>query len=136
MGRLAGPVGRRSQVAYEAHQRMWEEHRRHIAAITPVVHPPAVRRQTALLWYVADRFHGEMMIGWRGSPPLTRDMRALIDKRYLILKRLSFENDTYFPPRTNWIVVTPTGAGVLARATISDNDKHYIEMAMKTGVVR
>ena len=90
----------------------------------------------ALLWYVANAFSGAMTIGWRNSPPLTDDMRALIRKGFLALLRESRGSNIVFPPRTNRIVVTPSGASLLARARISDADKHYIEMAVKTGVVR
>lgn len=102
----------------------------------PTVHPPAGRRQLALLWYVAARFSGKMRIGWRGDPPLTDDMRALIRKRHLLLRRESRGEDIVRPPRSNWLIVTDAGAVVLGKARISDADKHYIEMAMKTGVVR
>ena len=136
MGRLAGPLGPKWQAAYEAHQKMWADHRRYVASITPVVHPPAGRRQIALLWYVASAFSGKMMIGWRNSPPLTEDMRALIRKGHLALVRSSHGSNIPSPPRTNYIVVTPAGATMLGRARVSDADKHYIDMAMKTGVVR
>jgi hypothetical protein len=135
MGRLAG-TSPKTQAAYAAWQKEREDYRRHIASMTPIVHPPAGRRQLALLWYVAARFSREMRIGWRGDPPLTDDMRALIRQGHLLLRRESRGEDTVRPPRSNYIVLTPSGEAVLARARISDADKHYIDMAMKTGVVR
>ena len=136
MGRLAGPLGARWQAALEANRALREEHRRFVESITPVVHPPAGRRQIALLWYVASCRGGTMMIGWRNSPPLTDDMRALIRKGHLALIRSSRGSNIASPPRTNYIAVTSAGATLLAHARISDADKQYIEMAMQTGVVR
>lgn len=136
MGRLAGPLGPKWQAASQAQKKMWEDRRRHIASITPLVHPPAARRQMALLWYVAHAFDGAMMIGWRNSPPLTDDMRALIRRGQLALMRTSHGSNIVSPPRTNRIVVTPTGTSTLACTRISDADKHYVEMAVTTGVVR
>lgn len=135
MGRLAG-TSPKSEAAYAAGRKEREAEQRRIASITPVVHPPAGRRQLALLWYVAVPFHGKMRIGWRNDPPLTDDMRALIRKGHLVLRRESRGEDIVRPPRSNWLIVTDAGAALLGRARIGDADKHYIDMAMKTGVVR
>ena len=136
MGRLAGPLGPNWQAEYEAHHKIWADHRRYVASITPVVHPPAGRRQIALLWYVATVSGGQLRIGWRNDPPLTDDMRALIRKKQLVLTRSGGRGNIARPPRSNWIGLTASGEAILARARINDADKHYIDMAMKTGVVR
>jgi hypothetical protein len=135
MGRLAGSSPR-WEADYAASLKQSEHQRRLLAAITPVVHPSAGRRQLALLWYVATVCGGQLRIGWRNDPPLTDDMRALIRKKQMILTRSSSGDNIARPPRSNWIGLTPAGEAILARARISDADKHYVEMAMKTGVVR
>ena len=135
MGRLAGPSSRWEAV-YAASLARSEQQRRLLAAITPVVHPPAGRRQLALLWYVATVSGGQLRIGWRNDPPLTDDMRALIRKKQLILTRSGGGDNIARPPRSNFIGLTAAGEAILARARISEADKRYIDMAMKTGVVR
>jgi hypothetical protein len=137
MGRLAGPTPK-SEEAHRKAVEEWEAHRRYVASITPIVHPSAGRRQMALLWYISQQWHGPTItVGWRGSPPLTDDMRALIRKGHLVLRRTwRGATSSYGPPGTNEISVTPAGNAALSRARIRDVDKHYIEMALKTGVVR
>jgi hypothetical protein len=135
MGRLAGPSPR-WEADYAAHLKSAEQQRRLLAAMTPVVHPPAGRRQLALLWYVATVCGGQLRIGWRNDPPLTDDMRALIRKKQLVLSRSGGGDNIARPPRSNFIGLTSAGEAILVRARISDADKHYIDMAVKTGVVR
>ena len=135
MGRLAGPSPR-WEADYAASLTRSEQQRRLLAAMTPVVHRPAGRRQLALLWYVATVRGGRLRIGWRGDPPLTDDMRVLIRKKQLLLIRSGGGDNIARPPRSSFIGLTPAGEAILARARISDADKHYIDMAMKTGVVR
>lgn len=136
MGRLAGPVHWRRQMEYEASKAAIEDRRRYIALITPVVHPPASRRQMALLWYIQTHFpQGGLTVGRRGCPPLTDDMRALLGRRYLDLSRRAVYKDFRLPLR-NRLKITPAGAEKLGRHRVREEDKHYIKLAMCTGVVR
>ena len=136
MGRLAGPAHWRRQMEYEAYKAATEDRRRYIASITPVAHPSASRRQMALLWYIQTSVpEGGLIVGRRGYPPLTDDMRALLRKKYLNLAR-SAVYATLRLPLCNLLKVTPAGAERLSRRRVSDEDKRYIKVAMSTGVVR
>jgi len=134
MGRLAGP----SPVWDEKVRKIRKEselRRRALAAITPIAHPPASRRQMALLWYIAAEAGGALTVGRRGHPPLTDDMRALVMRKYLVLKREPVYDRLKLPLR-NCLVVTDKGAAAVARGKINDADRNYVRMAFRTGVVR
>ncbi|MGV3551453.1 hypothetical protein [Rhizobium sp.] len=139
MGRLAGiSIAAQARQTWQQRVRQRREDRAYWGEplAPPLVHPPAGRRQLALLWHVAVNFSGQMRIGWRGDPPLTDDMRALLRKGHLVLRREARAEGSVAPPKSNWLIVTDAGATAVARARIGDADKHYIELAMKTGAVR
>jgi hypothetical protein len=139
MGRLAGPVSRESQLKNEHFFREFELRRRQFEAMTPLVHPPARRRQMALLWLIANYFM-EFHVGVEDCPPLTADMRLLLRKGYLRMDRnrpvASLAYAASRGNRYNRLDLTPAGRTVLVRAKVSELDKDYIQRARQTGVMR
>jgi hypothetical protein len=139
MGRLAGPLSRESQLKDEQIFREIELRRRQFFAATPLIHPPAARRQMALLWLVSNH-HMEFHVGVENRPPLTADMQMLLRKGYLRMERRRPPTFWAHPRRRsnlyNRLSLTPVGLMVLARAKVSEADKDYIQRAQKTGVMR
>jgi hypothetical protein len=134
MGRLAG-YSPRWEAAYAEYQKKAREHQRRVDAVTPVAHPPAGRRQLALLSYVSEYLYGRMTVGRQGHPPLTADMRALLRKKYLVMQRVP-ASMTVRMPLCNSIAITPAGRTVLSRGKTSEADKTYIQLARNTWVMR
>lgn len=139
MGRLAGPLSRESELKDEHIFREIELRRQQFLAMTPLVHPPAARRQMALLWLISDHsmaFH----IGVENRPPLTADMRALLTKGYLRMDRGRPQGFLTHARRRgnlyNRLFLTPVGRMALARVKVPESDKDYIHRALKTGVLR
>ncbi|MBY3044745.1 hypothetical protein GR210_30035 [Rhizobium leguminosarum] len=128
MGRIAGPV--RDPWKIQVNQRRREKERLNgwTPPVAPIVHPPAKRRQIALLWYIARFFTDGMMIGVKGWPPLTPDMRVLLAKKQLSLAR-------YHACR-NRVKVTQAGIEALNNATPAYQDQYYIILATHTRSVR
>ncbi|EJZ20349.1 hypothetical protein RCCGEPOP_15606 [Rhizobium sp. Pop5] len=126
MGRIAGPV--RDPWKSQVSQRRREKERLNSWIPLPIVHPPAKRRQMALLWYIARFFTDGMMIGMKGWPPLTPDMRVLLAKKQLSLARCQ--------ACRNQVKVTQVGIEALSDAIPSYQDKHYIILATHTRSVR
>jgi hypothetical protein len=134
MGRLAGSSPRWEDVLRKTREDEGKR-RQAIAAATPVVHPPASRRLIALLWYIENEIYGSMTVGRRGYPPLTDDMRALLRKKYLVMKREQFY-PTMRLPLCNVLVLTPAGKRALAGARVTDADKAYVKHARNMWVLR
>ena len=134
MGRLAGSSPRWEEVLKKTREED-RKRRRAIAAATPLAHPPASRRLMALLWYIEHEIYGSMTVGRRGYPPLTDDMRALLRKKYLVMKREPFY-PTMRLPQCNVLVLTPSGKLALAGARIAEADKAYIKRARDMWVLR
>jgi hypothetical protein len=139
MGRLAGPISRTAQLRLDATQREIELQRRYIASITPLAYPSSRRRQAALLWLVFEE--RGLVIGRRNRPPLTADMRALLAKRYLRLRRqppVYVSEPERLPGigRYNLLSLTPGGEAALVRMKVPEIDRIYILRALYTGVLQ
>ncbi|MDO6962427.1 hypothetical protein [Rhizobium alvei] len=139
MGRLAGPsLNPAAAEAQKAAQKRFDDEIRYRAAIRPLAHPPATRRQRALLWLLSEQ--DSMIVGSDDQPPLTRDMRALLAKRLLKLER-RIPSSFWGPisektPRKNHLSITAAGRAALVDAKIPEQDKLYIRAALYTGVAR
>ena len=134
MGRLAGSSPRWEEVLRKTREED-RKRRRAIAAATPLAHPPASRRLMALLWYIADELYGGMTVGRRGCPPLTDDMRMLLKRKYLVMKREQVYS-TMRLPLCNRLVITPAGVAALAKSKIAEADMAYIRRARDMWVLR
>jgi hypothetical protein len=139
MGRLAGPVCRETQLKNERFFKEIEQRHQEFQAMTPLVHPPSLRRQMALLWLISS-YWMEFHVGVEGCPPLTADMRLLLARGYL---RMDRNRPAGFLARTairgnryNRLSLTTEGQRVLAQSKISQSDRDYIQRALQTGVVR
>jgi hypothetical protein len=134
MGRLAGYSQRYAEVLREMREQQ-RKRQRAVAAATPFSHPPAGRRQMALLWFIGEELYGGMTVGRRGCPPLTDDMRVLLRKKLLVLKREPFYL-TMRLPLCNRLELTPSGRTALADAKVTEADKAYIRRARDMWVLR
>ena len=99
----------------------------------PLASPPAMRRRIALLWLIEDFYQDfPFLIGTRGRPPYTADMRWLVEKGYLRLERgrsgSGFE-------RTSQLVMTPVGRQAVKKAAIREPDRSWMYGAMVHGVL-
>lgn len=139
MGRLAGPLGPKwEQWCNEERARM-EEHRERLKALEPLTHPPTRRRQLALLSWIAESELGRG-VGYKDAPPLTPDMRNLIDKGWARIERQRpqpfWGDETMRNHRVNRIIATPAGQRAVREAKVSDEDKNYVLRALVTAVLR
>ncbi len=130
MGRIAGPRPGSNTWKLQVMRLRKEKERLGdwVPPVAPIVHPPSKRRQMALLWYIGRYFEDGMIVGARGWPPLTPDMRALLAKKHLSLAR--------YHAHQNRVKITSAGAELLKCTPPAEKDKFYIVMTTHTQSVR
>jgi hypothetical protein len=123
----------------DAIEREVVRHHQYVQSVTPLAHPPARRRQAALLWLVSQE--RGFIVGRRDCPPLTADMRVLIAKGHLRLQRrpsiyVSRAEKRLGIGRFNLITATSSGEATLTKMSVPDTDRIYIVRAFHTGVLQ
>ena len=131
MGRVAGPPSKSAEVRAWKRAVAFERRRRADEPPTPMLAvPSASRRQHALLWAI-DCKGGELVVGSKGCPPYTRDMRELVRCGMLRLTRRRQAGNGM-----NVLVITDRGRALARKAPSDDTTVGYIVNAFETDSLR
>jgi hypothetical protein len=93
--------------------------------------PPARKRKTALLWAIGEVFKNGMVVGRKGTPPYTRDMRALVESGSLRLFR-RYGLGVGF----NILEITDKGRAEIASMPPDEDALAYITNAFRSASLR
>lgn len=132
MGRIAGPLSRR-QLMMEWKRRMEEErYARSIAPPAPMLAVPhARRRQRGLLWVIAELFPEGLVVGAKGMPPLTDDMRVLLARKLL----RQFRKHSW-GIGNNTLMITEEGRALLRDSPPDPHSIDYVVNAFRSASLR
>ena len=131
MGRVAGPPSKSAEVRAWKRTVAFERRRRADEPPTPMLAvPSASRRQHALLWAI-DCKGGELVVGRKGCPPYTRDMRELVRCGMLRLTRRH-----QLGIGLNVLVMTDRGRALIRRMPLDNAAVGYVVNALESDTLR